>query len=633
MTGVQTFMPTNPVTYAPVSGEPSNMGVPFTQNPSLSAGYSYDVDDRLSTVNWVSAGTTTSYGYQTGSNHLDHVAGTIEPGSTRDASVTGNFAYDADGEMVSDHSSAKSIAYGQYGLPVSFQSTIGITFPIVEADFPLYDADNQMVSYVGTVNSLPFEGIAGKYHYFRIGGFCHKELSESWNPNTTANTYNSTSEILNLRGQNSVVGRKFPGTTIQRQFYVKDHQGSTIRIVNDDGTTAGGYDYYAYGDVRTLSGESTNLTEKYTGKEYFPALGLDYFGARWYDPELGIWTGPDPKHQFNSPYAFGSAPIMGVDQDGRLFGWDDLVAAVVGGTLSYISGGLHNGNWFNLRAAENFANGAVSADAGWNTGLITTAATGGCFVCGYAAGSLVGTTAYSFLNNAETGWNSGWNTGIGPLNYNWNGGGLSVAKFNSSASITGVFDNVMTGMSYASVGVAAYGTYGSYTRGSLGFQNPFSSSSEWSLNGSLSNFQQQSAASYAAANQSVQNAYNSIRSNFDFKFGSQDATSTNFESNPQNIANGPRLAAQLRAEEESSTLNPDGTLDPDVVNQSRMIIPGDALRDQSVIDALTSDGSNIGDWAKMTSQQFVGPNGAFQWHFYQNLNTKEINYFDIKQKY
>jgi RHS repeat-associated protein len=47
---------------------------------------------------------------------------------------------------------------------------------------------------------------------------------------------------------------------------------------------------------------------------------LFYFGARYYDAELGVWTSKDPSNQFWSPYSYtgnGISPIIGVDPDGR----------------------------------------------------------------------------------------------------------------------------------------------------------------------------------------------------------------------------------------------------------------------------------------------------------------------------
>lgn len=49
---------------------------------------------------------------------------------------------------------------------------------------------------------------------------------------------------------------------------------------------------------------------------------LNYFGARYLDPMLGMWISVDPKRQFASPYLYagnGMNPMNGVDEEGNDF--------------------------------------------------------------------------------------------------------------------------------------------------------------------------------------------------------------------------------------------------------------------------------------------------------------------------
>jgi RHS repeat-associated protein len=49
-------------------------------------------------------------------------------------------------------------------------------------------------------------------------------------------------------------------------------------------------------------------------------MHLNYFGARYYDADVGIWTSCDPKHKFWSPYSYtgnGISPIIGIDPNGK----------------------------------------------------------------------------------------------------------------------------------------------------------------------------------------------------------------------------------------------------------------------------------------------------------------------------
>ncbi|BAS27240.1 RHS repeat-associated core domain protein [Limnochorda pilosa] len=53
------------------------------------------------------------------------------------------------------------------------------------------------------------------------------------------------------------------------------------------------YSYEVFGEVWAgVMGPYNRYA--FTGKEYDPKTGLYYFGARWYDPEVGRWTSQDP---------------------------------------------------------------------------------------------------------------------------------------------------------------------------------------------------------------------------------------------------------------------------------------------------------------------------------------------------
>ena len=79
------------------------------------------------------------------------------------------------------------------------------------------------------------------------------------------------------------------------------------------------YDYRAFGEQVDLTEPTDKVTENFTGKEKDDETELNYFGARYLDPMLGMWTSVDPKRQFSSPYLYvgnGVNPVVGVDPDG-----------------------------------------------------------------------------------------------------------------------------------------------------------------------------------------------------------------------------------------------------------------------------------------------------------------------------
>lgn len=80
-------------------------------------------------------------------------------------------------------------------------------------------------------------------------------------------------------------------------------------------------DYYAYGDyIRSYTAGSTNDKYKYTGKERDTESNYDYFGARYYDSELGRWMSADPLAMKNygiNPYNYAhNNPLRFVDPNG-----------------------------------------------------------------------------------------------------------------------------------------------------------------------------------------------------------------------------------------------------------------------------------------------------------------------------
>jgi RHS repeat-associated protein len=93
-----------------------------------------------------------------------------------------------------------------------------------------------------------------------------------------------------------------------------------------------------------------------------------------------------------------------------------------------------------------------------------------------------------------------------------------------------------------------------------------------------------------------------------------------------NIANAPRLAADLTRREAAAVFDDAGRLHPDVVAGSRRIIEGADLKNPDVVRALTRDGSSIADWGKYSTQTFKSPSGPFQVHYYRNRATGRINY-------
>ncbi|MFB8751849.1 RHS repeat-associated core domain-containing protein [Streptomyces parvulus] len=100
------------------------------------------------------------------------------------------------------------------------------------------------------------------------------------------------------------------------QYYLTDVQGSVIGLIDATGKRTATYSYGPYGEARTTSG--TNQPYRYTGT-YLDPSGLYKMGARYYDPQLGRFTQPDPSGKESNLYAYAAGdPVNRVDPSGLL---------------------------------------------------------------------------------------------------------------------------------------------------------------------------------------------------------------------------------------------------------------------------------------------------------------------------
>ncbi len=105
-------------------------------------------------------------------------------------------------------------------------------------------------------------------------------------------------------------------------YYLNDHLGSAGVLLASDGTVRDKYRYKPFGGME--SGQSVNVGQsyRYTGKPIDEELDMDwyYYGARYYDPEIGRFLSVDPlasKYPGWGPYVYcRNNPINLIDPTG-----------------------------------------------------------------------------------------------------------------------------------------------------------------------------------------------------------------------------------------------------------------------------------------------------------------------------
>ena len=122
-------------------------------------------------------------------------------------------------------------------------------------------------------------------------------------------------------------------------WFLHDHLGSTVAVYGSSENGEGqldlehAYEYRSFGEMAELTSSADKVTENFTGKEKDDEIELNYFGARYLDPMLGMWISVDPARQFTSPYLYagnGYNPVNGVDPDGNEVEIKNEQAAILG---------------------------------------------------------------------------------------------------------------------------------------------------------------------------------------------------------------------------------------------------------------------------------------------------------------
>jgi RHS repeat-associated protein len=246
-----------------------------------------------------------------------------------------NYTYDVSGNMTSD--GTKCYEYNQANQLSKVKTCSGTTI----AEY-LYDHEGKRIVTKEYENGVLKQTIYSPNKEYEV-----KKLS---NGITESNSYYTVN--------NEVVAQK-KGTEVS--YFHNDHLGSTSTLSNQGGTLVENTSYSPYGEV---SAGGTKSKYQFTGQEK-DATGLNYYGARYYDPHIARFTQPDSvlpnvydPQQLNRYAYTRNNPLKYTDPSGNFVFIPVLLAAwaVTETAMDFYSFGNSLGNFVGNQSSENRLN-------------------------------------------------------------------------------------------------------------------------------------------------------------------------------------------------------------------------------------------------------------------------------------
>lgn len=111
------------------------------------------------------------------------------------------------------------------------------------------------------------------------------------------------------------------GLEEKMSYYHCDALGSVRGLSNQDGKLSAEFDYDAFGNEFKHKGDAKKNAYRFSSKEFEDHAGLYYFGARYYDPEIGRWLTQDPLGFIDGPNKYlyvANNPLNFIDPYGLL---------------------------------------------------------------------------------------------------------------------------------------------------------------------------------------------------------------------------------------------------------------------------------------------------------------------------
>lgn len=414
----------NGVTTSYTYGQDLRLSRIFTQNASSATlqdlSYDFDYNGNLKTLTDNLRSNIRTYLY----DELDRLKETQNLPSARGGYTTFSCQYDSIGNMLqksaADGSEIGIMSYGQNAGPHALTSAGGYAYTYDANGNMLqgknknmeYDVENRLVKVAEPTQTTTFtyDGDGGRVSKTVIAN--PPQAGEAISTAYIGSLYEVDSDGTLRKhifaGANRVTTViASPAGAKQSLYYHSDHLGSSNVITDGNGNLSQYCEYTPYGS--TARNEGADLVKhKFTGKE-LDSTGLYYYGARYYDPEIGrfitadtIVQAPYDPQSLNRYSYCRNNPINYIDPTGHF--WFLIIGAILGAISAAVNDQpIWQGVLLGALGAALVAGGAAAASGLWGSAWA--------FV-----GASVGGAASGAINGAVSGGNIGMSaliSGIG----------------------------------------------------------------------------------------------------------------------------------------------------------------------------------------------------------------------------